>query len=180
MHCVWAWRKKKTYQIITGFAGIDFSLPVTWQLHWWNMWLAAIFLCWGFYFWCPWNKEIGKYKFICEDAWCRSLRTAVRKGHCSNVIAWSQAREEIQWVSFSFSEEGNESTDFHDLIGKAECFQVFICGKGANNLQYLTHREGKKRLFLQSYSYRVLLRSNLSSKYLKHYTGITCCSWIGL
>ena len=64
------------------------------------------------------------------------------------------------------SEEGNESTDFHDLVGKAECFQVSICGKGANNLQYLTHREGKKDCFC-SYSYRMLLRSNLSSKYLQ-------------
>ena len=82
------------------------------------------------------------------------------------VIAWSQAREEKQWVSFSFSEEGNESTDFHDLIGKAECFQVSICGKGANNLQYLAYREGKRDCFC-SYSYRVLLRSNLSSKYLQ-------------
>ena len=41
-----------------------------------------------------------------------------------------------------------------------------ICGKGANNLQYLAYREGKKDCFC-SYSYRVLLRSNLSSKYLQ-------------
>ena len=48
---------------------------------------------------------------------------------------------------FHFSEGGNDSPDFHDLIGKAECFQVSICGNGASNLQSLTHREDKKGCF---------------------------------
>lgn len=48
---------------------------------------------------------------------------------------------------FHFSEGQNESTDFHDPIGKAECFGVSICGNGDNNLCSLTHREDKERSF---------------------------------
>lgn len=50
-------------------------------------------------------------------------------------------------ILFTFSDGKNESTDFHDLIGKAECLQASICGNGANNVCYLTHRKDKKGYF---------------------------------
>lgn len=50
-------------------------------------------------------------------------------------------------ILFTFSDGKNESTDFHDLIGKAECLQASICGNGANNVCYLTYRKDKKGYF---------------------------------
>lgn len=102
-------------------------------------------------------SEIGKYKFICEDAWCRSLRTAVRKGHCLLMLlpdSEGQGRNTVSIIFIFWWGKWKYRFPWPDW--ESECF-AFICGKGANNL-HLTHREGKKGCFCKV-TYRVLLEA---------------------
>lgn len=96
----------------------------------------------------------------------RSLRTAVKKGQCSAIIAQSRTGEEKQWLSFSLFRRGKRKCRLLWPDWESWMCPSFYLWKWGQCLCSLTHREDK-RAILQSYSSVVLLRSNLPSDYLE-------------
>lgn len=111
------------------------------------MCLAAILFMLRALFLMSISRMTGKCKFIFEAAWCEVWEQQLGKCVALRLLPDLRLGMKCGDYHFHFSEGENESTDFHDLIGKAECFLLSNCGNGASNLCYLTHREDKKGHF---------------------------------